>query len=184
MIAERVSVLVVLLVLKRRHESFRQLGAGRWGNWAAWGLALFFAGLTIASNLRFLPRMGIPISYAFAPRGFHLVASLATGITAGFCEELLFRGLLMTHFAEAGYGKAAQVLIPGVAFGFSHLGYTVHGFWAGIGIMAPTAILGMMWGVAYLLGRRALLPCMVSHFLNDATALAWVGFLMFKGSLG
>jgi hypothetical protein len=64
------------------------------------------------------------------------------------------------------------------------LGYTVHGFWAGVGIMAPTAILGMMWGVAYLLGHRALIPCMVAHFLNDATALAWVGFLIFKGSLG
>ena len=50
--------------------------------------------------------------------------------------------------------------------------------------MVPTAFLGMMWGVAYLLGRRALLPCMVAHFLNDATALAWVGFFMFKGSLG
>lgn len=182
--AEWVFVLITSLVLKPRRESFRELGAWRWGNWAAWGLALFFAGLAIASNLRFLPRMGIPISYAFAPTGFHLVASFATGITAGFCEELLFRGLLMTHFAQAGYGKAAQVLIPGVAFGFSHLGYTVHGFWAGLGIMVPTAILGMMWGVAYLLGRRALIPCMVAHFLNDSTALAWVGFLMFKGSLG
>lgn len=183
-IAEWVFVIGALLVLRRRHEPFRELGAWRLGNWAGWGFALFFAGLTIAGNLRFLPRMGIRISYAFAPAGFHLVASLTTGITAGFCEELLFRGLLMTHFAQAGYGKAAQVIIPGLSFGFSHLGYTVHGFWAGVGIMAPTAILGMMWGVAYLLGHRALIPCMVAHFLNDATALAWVGFLIFKGSLG
>ncbi len=182
--AEWVFVIAVLLILKRRHESFRELGVGRWGNWGGWGFALLFAGLTIASNLRFLPRMGIPISYAFAPRGFHLAASLATGITAGFCEEVLFRGLLMTHFAQAGYGKAAQVVIPGLSFRFSHLGYAVHVFLAGAGIMAPTAILGMMWGVAYLLGRRALIPCVVAHFLNDSTALAWVGFLMFKGSLG
>ncbi len=115
--------------------------------------------------------MGIPISYAFAPRGFHLVASLATGITAGFCEELLFRGLLMTHFAQAGYGKAESVIIQGLSFGFSHLEYAVRGLLAGIGIMVPTAILGMMWGVAYLLGRRALIPCMVAHFLNDSTGL-------------
>ena len=120
--AEWVFVIAALLVLKRRHESFRDLGAWRGGNWAAWCVALLFAGMTIASNLRFLPRMGIPISYAFAPTGFHLVASLATGITAGFCEELLFRGLLMTHFAQAGYGKVAQVIIPGLSFGFSHLG--------------------------------------------------------------
>jgi membrane protease YdiL (CAAX protease family) len=182
--AEWMFMAAVLLVLKRRHESLRALGVWRWGNWAGWAFALLFAGFAIASNLRFLPRMGIPIWYAFAPHGFHLVASLATGITAGFCEEVLFRGLLMTHFAQAGYGKAAQVIIPGVSFGFSHLGYSVHGFLAGVGIMAPTAVLGMMWGVAYLLGRRALIPCMVAHLLNDATALSWIGFFMFKGSLG
>ena len=183
-IAEWVFLIAVWLFLNHRHESFRELGAWLWGNWTGWSFALLFGALAIASNLRFFPRMGLPIWYAFAPHGFHLVASLATGITAGFCEELLFRGLLMTHFAQAGYGRVAQVVIPGLSFGFSHLGYTVHGFWAGLGIMAPTAFLGMMWGVAYLLGRRALLPCMVAHFLNDATALAWVGFFMFKGSLG
>jgi hypothetical protein len=131
-----------------------------------------------------LSQDGIPISYAFAPQGVRLIASLATGITAGFCEEALFRGFLMTDFHRAGYGKVAQVILPGIAFGFSHLGYTVHGFVAGAGIMIPTAILGMLWGVAYLLGRRCLVPCMVAHFLNDATALSWIGFFMFKGTLG
>jgi membrane protease YdiL (CAAX protease family) len=76
------------------------------------------------------------------------------------------------------------VILPGISFGFSHLGYTVHGVLAGLGIMIPTAILGMMWGTAYLLGKRSLLPCMVAHFLNDATALSWIGFFMFKGTLG
>jgi membrane protease YdiL (CAAX protease family) len=143
-----------------------------------------FAAITIASNLRFFPRMGIPIHYAFAPTGFHLAASLLTGITAGYCEELLFRGLLMTDFAKAGYSKATQIIVPGISFGFSHLGYSVHGLLPALGIMAPTAVLGMLWGISYLLGKRALLPCMVAHFLNDATALSWVGFFMFKGSLG
>jgi membrane protease YdiL (CAAX protease family) len=183
-IAEWLFVIAAWLVLKSRNQSFRDLGTWRLGNWAGWGLALLLAGLSIASNLRFLPRMGIPISYAFAPQGFHLVAALATGITAGFCEELLFRGFLMTEFATAGYGKVAQVILPGIAFGFSHLGYSVHGFGAAIGIMVPTGILGMLWGGAYLLGRRGLLPCIVAHFLNDSTALPWIGFFMFKGSLG
>jgi membrane protease YdiL (CAAX protease family) len=183
-IAEWVFVAVAFLGVKRRGESLREIGVWRVSNWAGWITALAFAAITIASNLRFFPRMGIPIHYAFTPTGFHLAASLLTGITAGFCEELLFRGLLMTHFAKAGYGKTVQVIVPGISFGFSHLGYAVHGFVAAIGIMAPTAVLGMLWGISYLLGRRALLPCMVAHFLNDATALSWVGFFMFKGSLG
>ncbi len=183
-IAEWVFVIAAWLLLKRRNLSFQSLGAWRSGTWAGWSFALLFAGLSIASNLRFLPRMGVPLWDAFAPSGFHLVAALATGITAGFCEEILFRGLLMTDFAAAGYGKAAQVIIPGISFGLSHLGYSVHGFVAGVGIMVPTAILGMMWGVAYLLGRRGLIPCIVAHFLNDFIALPWVGFFMFNGSLG
>jgi len=183
-LAEWAFVVGAWFLLRRRNETFGDLGTWRSGNWAGWSFALLFAGLSIASNLRFFPRMGIPISAAFAPRGFHMVAAMAMGITAGFCEEFLFRGLLMTDFANAGYGKVAQVILPGIAFGLSHIGYSTHGWLAGVGIMVPTAILGMMWGIAYLLGRRGLLPCIVAHFLNDATALPWIGFFMFKGALG
>ena len=184
LIGEWLFVTALWLLLRRRRESFRDLGTWQFGNWGAWALALVLAGLSIGSNLRFLPLMHIPIVYAFAPRGFHLVAAIALGITAGFCEEVLFRGFLMTEFARAGYGKAAQVIVPGVAFGFAHLGYSVHGIIAAIGIMVPTALLGMLWGVAYLLGRRGLVPCMVAHFLNDATALPWILFFLFSGSFG
>ena len=178
-IAEWVFVVAVWFLLRKRGSSFESLGVWRFGTWSAWVVALLFAALSISSNLRFLPRFDIPISYAFFPHGFHLLASLLLGITAGFCEEVLFRAFLMTEFADAGYGKAAQVLIPGVAFGLSHAGYLNQGFLPWLGIMIPTAFLGMMWGWAYLLGRRSLVPAMVAHCLNDATALAWVGFFMF-----
>jgi membrane protease YdiL (CAAX protease family) len=183
-LAEWLMVLAIWLLLKRRGQSLNDLGTRGFATWKAWVLALSLAGLSIASNLRFFPIMGIPISYAFAPHGFHLLAALLTGITAGFCEEFLFRGFLMTEFAAANYGRTAQVILPGLSFGFSHLGYAVHGLIAAVGIIVPTAILGMLWGVAYLLGRRKLLPCVVAHFLNDFTALPWIGFFMFKGSLG
>jgi membrane protease YdiL (CAAX protease family) len=171
-------------LLKSRGTSFKSLGVWRLGTWPAWVVALLFAALSIGSNLRFLPRMHIPVSYAFFPHGFHLVAALILGITAGFCEEVLFRAFLMTEFAEAGYGKLAQVLIPGTVFGLAHAGYLNQGFLPWLGIVVPTAFIGMMWGIAYLLGRRSLLPAMVAHFLNDATALPWIAFFMVTGSLG
>lgn len=178
-VAEWAFVITLWLVLRRRGRSLRELGVWRLGKWTAWVMALGFAALSIASNARFLPRMGIPISQAFMPTGFHLAASMMLGMTAGFCEEVLYRAYLMTEFARAGYGKTMQVLIPGLAFGLSHAGFLNLGFMPWLGIMLPTAFLGMMWGIAYLLGQRSLVPTIVAHFLNDATALPWVAFMMF-----
>ena len=93
-------------------------------------------------------------------------------------KKCFFRAYLMTQFAKAGYGRALQVLMPGIAFGLAHAGYFNQGFLVWLGIMLPTALLGMMWGVAYLLGLRSLVPTMVAHFLNDATALPWIIFVM------
>src|SRR5882672_7857432 len=84
-IAEWLFVLGVVLILRGRQLSLRDIGVWRVGNWKAWLLALGFAALGIAGNLRFLPRMGVPISAAFFPQGFHLAAALMMGITAGFC---------------------------------------------------------------------------------------------------
>lgn len=178
LIVEWSFVMALWFIVRSRHSSFRDLGVWSLGTWPAWVLALLFAALSIGSNLRFLPRMHIPISNAFFPHGFHLVAALLMGITAGFCEEILFRAFLMSEFAEAGYNRAMQVLISGVAFGLAHAGYLNQGLFVWLGIMLPTAFLGMMWGIAYLLGRRSLVPTMVAHFLNDATALPWVTFFM------
>jgi membrane protease YdiL (CAAX protease family) len=177
-VVEWLFVVGLWFVLRHRGLSFRDLGVWRLGIWPAWFVALLLASLSIASNLRLLPRMHVPISNAFLPHGFHLFVALTLGITAGFCEEVLFRAFLMTQFAEAGYGKAMQVLVPGLAFGLAHAGYLNQGFLVWLGIMLPTMFLGMMWGVAYLLGRRSLVPTMVAHFLNDATALPWIAFFM------
>src|SRR5438552_5409042 len=182
--AEWLFVLGLAYLIGRRRLAFRELGVWRVVNWGAWFIALLFAALSIGSNLRFLPRMHVPLSYAFFPHGFHLAAALIIGITAGFCEEVLFRAFLMSEFAAAGYGKVMQVLIPGAAFGLSHAGYLNQGFLPWLGIMLPTAFLGMMWGIAYLVGGRSLVPAIVAHFLNDATALPWITFFMLTGRLG
>ncbi len=178
LIVEWAFVIVLWFALRARGSSFKDLGVRRFGTWPAWVGALLFAALSIGSSLRLLPRMHIPIAYAFLPPGYHLVAALLMGVTAGFCEEVLFRAFLMTEFANAGYGKLMQVFIPGLAFGLAHAGYLNQGFLPWLGIMLPTAFLGMMWGVAYLLGRRGLVPVIVAHFLNDSTALPWILFFM------
>lgn len=88
------------------------------------------------------------------------------------------RALLMTEFAWAEYSKAMQVLVPSLGFGLAQAGYLNRGFFVGLGIMLPTAVLGMMWVQAYVFGRRSLVPTTVAHFLNDATAPSWFIFFM------
>ncbi len=170
--------LAVWLWLSRQGESFSSLGVWNKGTLLSWSLALACAALSILANTRTLQRMHVPPFVIFHPTGFHLYAALAMGITAGFCEELLFRAFLMSEFARAGYSKVFQVIVPGLAFGVAHVGYSSQGILVALGIMIPTALLGMMWGVAYLLGRRSLLPCVVAHFFNDATAIPWIVFVI------
>ena len=184
LITEWCFVIALWLLVRKRGSSFRNLGVWRLGTLSAWLVALAFAALSIASNLRFLPRMHIPLAFAFFPPGYHFTAALLMGVTAGFCEEVMFRAFLMSEFASAGFGRIVQVIAPGMAFGLSHAGYISQGLLPWLGIMVPTAFLGMMWGVAYLLGRRSLVPTMVAHFLNDATALPWITFFMVTGGLG
>jgi len=82
-IVEWLFVIGVAWALRVRGLSFKDYGIWRVGTWPAWAVALLFAGLSISSNLRFFPRMHIPISYAFFPPGFHLAAALIMGVTAG-----------------------------------------------------------------------------------------------------
>ena len=141
-------------------------------------IAVGIALLSVANGLHILPRLGIPRSAIFQPTLFHIYAALLIGTTAGFCEEVIFRGFMMTEFARMGHGKVVQVVVPGLFFGLAHLAFLEHGIRVAVGIMTPTAIMGMIWGIAYLAGRRSLLPCMVAHFLNDSTALPWILFFM------
>ena len=70
----------------------------------------------------------------------------------------------------------SQVVIPGVIFGLAHLAVLEHGIAVGLGTIIPTTMMGMIWGIAFLLGRRSVVPTVVSHFLNDATVLPWILF--------
>jgi len=58
---------------------------------------------------------------------------------------VLYRAFLMTEFAEASYNQAMQVVLPGLVFGLTHAGYlNLVGFLPWLGIVLPTAFIGMM----------------------------------------
>jgi len=111
---------------------------------------------------------------AFAPlEGIlpHTQAELAwflvTSLTAGFCEEFLFRGYVVWTLAPwLGWWGAAA--LSTVAFGF------LHAYQGGRGIVRTAAVGAVM--VLVVAGTRSLVPAMALHALIDVGAgiVTWI----------
>jgi hypothetical protein len=86
------------------------------------------------------------------------VFSLLT-VTAGICEEMIFRGYLQRQFSAFFRSVAAGVVLQGIMFGASH-GYQTSKF------MLIIFVYGLMFGLLAQ-SRRSLRPGMFAHFLQD-----------------
>jgi membrane protease YdiL (CAAX protease family) len=108
----------------------------------------------------------------FATIGFFLPASrierrwfVAVCLSAGICEEVIYRGFLIRFLAEAPLAlpTAAAIALAAAAFGIAH-GY--QGF-AGV---VSTAVIALFMTVAFLAAGHLGLP-MVLHILIDLRIL-------------
>lgn len=84
---------------------------------------------------------------------------LLVALTAGFCEELIFRGYLQRQFAALTQASAGGIVLQAIAFGAGH-GYQGWKF------MLVIAVFGSMFGLLAH-WRRSLRPGMMAHFLQD-----------------
>jgi len=87
-------------------------------------------------------------------------------ITAGVCEETLFRGFLLhyLHVFPWTLNLTLALLISSVMFGLNHL-------YAGTSGVASSAVTGLLLGLLFLLTGNLLLP-MVLHAALDLRMLA------------
>ena len=81
-------------------------------------------------------------------------------VTAGFCEETIFRGYLQRQFAAIANSMLIGVLLSAVVFGASH-GYE------GAARMILIGIYGLMFGLLAW-WRKSLRPGMMAHAWHDA----------------
>jgi len=164
-------VLLIWLALKRRGISIGSLVSGRWQT-----LGAFFRDLAIAVGflviavplvgglmLLFLHFFGGNANGALTditPKtALELVVWLAMSATAGFCEELIFRGYLTRQFNAWTGSLVFAVVLQGIVFGLAH-GYYHQ---AMVVIMVQGWLLGLLacW-------RKSLRPGMLAHGLQDA----------------
>jgi membrane protease YdiL (CAAX protease family) len=89
--------------------------------------------------------------------------ALLVAMTAGICEELLFRGYMMWYFLAfwpgTRLGLAAAVIISAVLFGFGHI-------YLGVRQVGTSAIGGVLFA-AIVLVADSLLPAMILHAALD-----------------
>jgi uncharacterized protein len=92
-------------------------------------------------------------------------------LTAGFCEETIFRGYLQRQFAALTRSIAGGVVLQAIAFGAGH-GYQ------GWRLMLIIAVFGILFGLLAQ-WRQSLRPGMMAHALQDG-----IGGLLGRHSLG
>ncbi len=91
-----------------------------------------------------------------------LLPYLALAVTAGLCEEFLYRGFAMAVLTRAGLPVWGVVLLSSVFFGLAHL-------YQGRGGLVSTLVIGAVFGTARI-GYDGLVPAMLWHFAVDAVA--------------
>ncbi len=87
----------------------------------------------------------------------------ALSLTAGICEELVFRGYLMQQFSAwlpGIYAPVLAILLTGLLFGGVHL-------YEGLGAVLPLAALGIVYGFVTRYFKGDLRPVILAHFLQD-----------------
>jgi membrane protease YdiL (CAAX protease family) len=91
-----------------------------------------------------------------------LIPYFGLAVTAGICEEFLYRGFAMSALTRAGLAPWAVVLLSSVLFGLAHL-------YQGRGGLLSTLVIGAVFGTARI-AYDGIIPVMFWHFAIDAVA--------------
>ena len=91
-----------------------------------------------------------------------LISFFALAVTAGICEEFLYRGFAMAVFGRTGLPAWLVVFVTAALFGLAHL-------YQGRGGLFGTMILGILFG-AIRIACASLVPVMLSHAAIDVVA--------------
>jgi membrane protease YdiL (CAAX protease family) len=165
LLEEWLLVLSIWLWLKSRGSWITVLTGGRWHDLRAfwkdvgWGLGFLLVGIPLTSALSLLTRTKLDAALFLPHSATELLVWLLLAATAGFAEELIFRGYLQRQFAGWTNSPAAGIALQGLVFGLAH-GY--QGM-----TMIVIVIYGCLFGT-FVAWRKSLLPAMLAHGLQDA----------------
>ena len=162
--------------LRKSGVRLRELIGGRWGSLRdvardvafAIGAWLAWVGIQAGWDACLGPDQAKSVG-AFLPQGFLEIGLwIALSISAGICEEFVFRGYLQRQFAALTRSPILGLILQSLLFGVSH-GYQ------GVAATLKITLFGIVYG-SLALWRRSLRPGMIAHAWSDIWA-GWLGLL-------
>ncbi len=174
----------IALGIRRRGLRLRDLIGGRWKSGVDvardFGIALGFwvVAITVLSVIGRLLGLGGAgalgdVKQKFGPliprNGRELLLFMFVSMTAGFCEEVIFRGYLQRQFAALTRNEGVAIALQAIIFGLG------HGYQGGARMVVIT-VYGAMFGLLAL-WRKSLRPGMISHAWQDSVSGAAMYFI-------
>ena len=159
---------VWLLGLRPYKIPLRELIGGRWKRatdfWKDAGVAALFwivvvlviGALSVA--MRFSGAKAA--SFLLPKTGTEVALWIPLAVTAGFCEELIFRGYLQRQFLALTGNVAAAIALQGIVFGAGHL-------YQGLKGVIVISLYGILFGILAVM-RKSLRPGMMQHAGQDS----------------
>ena len=163
-------LLVYLVWSGLKHGSnikVKDLIGGRWNNWKkilidiGIGMSFWIVWIGVERIVKYvLGPDGAKSVNTLLPQGYlEIMAWILVSISAGVCEEIVFRGYLQRQLLALTGSTFVAVLIQGIIFGISH-GYQ------GLKQVIVISVFGVFYGVLAI-WRKSLRPNMVAHAWGD-----------------
>jgi uncharacterized protein len=153
--------------LRRYHVTLAELIGGKWKRWADFwrdvGIALLFwlvvAAVIVVLSLS-LHFSGVEAAKSMYPKTpLEVCLFLVLACSAGFCEEIVFRGYLQRQFAAWTGSIEVGIALQAIVFGSGHMYQGVKG-------VVVTAIYGALFGILAKM-RKSLRPGIMQHCGQD-----------------
>jgi uncharacterized protein len=167
-VGEWLLVYLVWSGLKRGGKiKVNDLIGGRWNNWKkilldiGIGISFWIVWLGIERIVNYFlgPDTAKSVS-SLLPQGYlEIMAWILVSISAGVCEEIVYRGYLQRQLLALSGSPFVAVLIQGIIFGISH-GYQ------GLKKVIIISVFGVFYGVLAI-WRKSLRPNMIAHAWGD-----------------
>jgi uncharacterized protein len=152
--------------LRRSGTKLRELIGGKWRSPAdvavdvGLAAALWIAWTMLEKGIdRLVPSHAASIQTLLPRRGIEILLWIAVSISAGICEELVFRGYFQKQFEAFTSSRWIALFLQAALFGISH-GYQ------GLEACLKIAVYGAMFGLLAL-WRGSLRPGMIAHSGTD-----------------